>query len=374
MRVQPVKALGLFVLATWLEGCGGWHMALRPYTPHHAPASCERVADLPSMGVEDIAPDPKTGSFYVSVADWRELAKNSFAPGAIYKLTTDGRGGLSATNVTPPMTKPFFPHGLSVWRPEGEAAGKGRLFAVNHGDGKGPSRIEMFDIEEGGALTWSSDSSEQLRTPRRPNDVAAIGRRAFYVTNDHSEARKSWFKPGPHELWEDAVGRRTASIVFIDLDAKAPGTPTPAAFPNGIQTSRDGKTVVVTESTRGAIRIFSAGEDGRLMPKEVRQAPRLPDNLYLQDDRYLWVAVHRNAVSFGLHALSWKEEVARPPSPGRVLRFDLRDPKSEPLVVYETTKRNIEVGQAMSAISAAVPVGDKLLVASIFEGLQLCEK
>jgi arylesterase/paraoxonase len=369
MRLSLTAAVCLST--TLLAGCGAWHTTLAPQAVTAVDARCQSVKDLPALGYEDIAPDAATGSYYVSGADWVGLASGKTRPGAIYRLTPDGQGGFAVENVTKDGPAGLFPHGMDVYRsPDGKVA---RLFAVNHpGEGR-PSRIEIFDIAADGKLVWSPDSGAH-KGLERPNDVVAVGPRAFYATNDHASPRTSWFSPSARELFEDVVGARSAKVMFVDLDRGVSKIATRASFPNGIEASADGKTIYVSEVTRGAVQVFTARSDGALSRGARLKAGRMPDNLYLQDDRTLWVAIHGNALAFAAHAKSWKDPNApHPPSPGRVLVFDLKHPEVAPRTVHATTKASMQSGGGISAVSAAAPERNGFWLGSIFEGLSYCK-
>jgi hypothetical protein len=370
--MRPARALAIAACMA-LSSCGAWHSTLAPLPGAERSATCTSVAGIPEWaGVEDIAPDPEGGGAYLSVADWRGLARNAAQPGRIYFVSLDGSGGAQAVDRTPEMPRPLFPHGLDVWLPS--SPGERRLFAVNHLRGLGPSTIEIFSIGPAGALTWLAESPGPIPALHRPNDIAAAGPLAFYASNDHGRPRTSWFDPPLVETLGDALGRRSAAVVYVDA-ARGLLRKTPAAFPNGVELSRDGRTLYVSESTRGGLRIFSVQADGLLKLSDTLAAPRLPDNLYLDDAHGLWVASHRNALIFARHARSWsKPTVQPPPSAGRIMRFDLARPDAPPEVVMETTAAGMAAGRGLSAISAATPLGDGFLLGSIFEGARFCRR
>lgn len=368
MRLASTVAVCLS--SVLMGGCGAWHTTLAPQKVTAVGAACQAVEGLPSLGYEDIAPDAPANGYYVSGAHWAGLAQGSIQPGAIFHLTRTGQGGFVVRNVTKAGPADFFPHGLDVYRSaDGQIA---RLFAVNHPGAGKASRIEIFEISPDGSLTWSADSGAHPGLDR-PNDVVAVGPRAFYATNDHATPRRSWFSPGPSEWLEDAIGRPSAKVVFVDLDRGATRTAAKAAFANGIEASGDGKTLYVSETTRGAVQVFQVGAEGGLRRGARLKAGRMPDNLYVQDDQTLWVATHHNALAFTAHAKSWsKPQGHHPPSPGRVLVFDLTHPQAPPRTVYATTKASLSAGQEMSTVSAAAPTAEGFLLGSIFEGLRHC--
>jgi hypothetical protein len=261
---------------------------------------------------------------------------------------------------------------MDVWRPSEEGA-TGRLFVVNHLRGAGPSRIEILNIESNGDLRWPHEPSRPLLALNRPNDVTGVSPGAFYSSNDHKSPRRSWFGIDLLALSEDLIAARTAAIVYVGGPNVVAKT-MPAAFPNGVEASSDGRRLFVSESTRGIVREFTIGPGGDLAEIRTIKVPRLADNLYLQNDRYLWAVAHRNNLDFALHARGWRNlEGSSKPSRSRIFRIDLADRDLGATPIYETSKSGIDSQQEMSAISSAVPIADGFLVASIFEGLQFCK-
>lgn len=381
-RVQRPWRMILAVGAVMsLSGCGAWNTSFRPLPAIDRPATCQGVAGVPAgFGVEDIAPDPQSGGAYVSAADWPGLARyeagnqeGSERPrrGKILWVTLNAEGRAVASDRTPAAPEALFPHGLDVWRPT-EDGQPGRLFVVNHGTGSGPARIDIFVIGADGSLSLSPDSPGPITDLDRPNDVVGAGSRAFYASQDHASRRRSWFSPGAGELLEDIVGGRSAAVVFVD-DNGVSHIASPASFPNGLELSSDGRRLFVSELTRAGVRVFDVDEPGRLSPRGWLSAPRMPDNLYLEDDRWLWIASHRSALSFARHARGWTTSAGpSTPSPGRLVRYDLDRPDLEPVIIQETTLGGFDARRAMSTVSAVAPLGGGYLMGSIFEGLLFC--
>lgn len=370
--MRTVWVGSLILAAATVSACGAWNTTLSPQVAIETGSRCERIA-LPGggrdLGVEDIDQDPLTGAVFLSGADWAGAVRGAAAPGAIFKLVRAPDGNLTAQDVTPAMSIPLWPHGLDVYRSSDGA--QARLFVVNH-QNAGPSRIEVFDIGSDGRLVWSEADSGAHPGLDRPNDVAATGPRSFYATNDHAAARRGWM-PGPVEIAEDAIAARTARVIYVDLAQKVSKTAAKAAFPNGVQVSTDGKTVYVGELTRSAVRVFRVRSNATLKPIGRLKTGRMPDNLHLQDNRWLWVAAHGDALSFRDHAVSWKNaSPTHPPAPGQVARFDLDRPGSPPTIVHASTKTSIAKRSGASAVSVGVPTPGGVLLGSIYQGVWRC--
>ncbi|MDG2528483.1 SMP-30/gluconolactonase/LRE family protein [Caulobacter endophyticus] len=370
--MRRIGAGALLMAAMTLSACGAWNTSVSPRVAIKTHDPCRSIP-LPDggqgLGVEDIDQDPASGAFYLSAADWAGAVRGATGPGAIYRLVPAANGELTPQNVTPAMSVPFSPHGLDLYRPAN--GGDARLFVINHND-KAPSRIEVFDVGPDGRLTWSEAESGSYKDLKRPNDIAVAGPKAFYATNDHAAPWRGWM-PGPLEIIEDGIAARTARVVHVDLATRTTKTAARAAFPNGVAIAPDGKTVYVSELTRSQVRIFTVRDDATLAPAGRLAAPRMPDNLHLQDGRWLWVTAHDHVWDFRGHAVSWKKRKPKhPPSPGRVLRYDLAQRAPAATLVYGSTKAALKKDGGPSAVSVGVPGPGGVLLGSIYQGAWRC--
>ena len=139
---------------------------------------CRQIDIAP--GTEDIEIDRNLNLAFVSAADRRawfnETGGNGVNPkNGIYALALDGTD--TVTKVSPDI-EGFLPHGIFLWHGDD---GEKRLFVVNHPP-SGAEIVEIFSVGEGGALTHLESVS--FPAMHSPNDVAAVGPRQFYATND----------------------------------------------------------------------------------------------------------------------------------------------------------------------------------------------
>lgn len=299
---------------------------------------CERVSVAP--GTEDVTFDPASGLAFVSAADRRGNAR-----GGIYLL--DPRRPDSLRLVSTDAPEDFHPHGISLWT---GAGGERRLFVVNH-PAAGGHTVEIFDVAA------DSDDEPGLRHVETvaypalssPNDVLAVGPRAFYATND-----RAW-SDSPLEMVEGYLGLPIASVSYFDgkegrLVARG------IAFANGINASPDGRTVYVAEVLGRRVRVYERDQaSGDLEPRRSLPVPTAPDNIEVAADGTLWIGGHPRIFDFLAHA----DDPSRT-APSHVVRVDPATGAAETVLV--------SLAGELSASSVAAVHDDVLVVGAVFDG------
>ncbi len=337
--------LGL-VVAALLVGVGAFVVdlladagAFRRIEPRFE-GSCRPVAG--PLGPEDIEVDRETGLAYVSSADFRALAAGRPTSGAIYSF--DPGGGAGPVRLETDLEGPFNPHGISLWRQEGEL----RLFAVSHLGG-GQSRVEVFAVEAGRLRHLRTVSDPSMVSP---NDVAAAGPDRFYFTNDGGSRPDSAMR-----TVESYLRLPWASVVYFDGD-RARSVVEGLVYANGVALSADGGTVYVAESSGRRLSSYSRDpETGGLALRDERRFQTGLDNISVAADGSVWIAAHPKLLDFVAHA----EDPSRL-SPSQVLRVPVADGRlGEPEEVY------LGDGRELSGSSVAAPLEGRFLVGAVFE-------
>ena len=199
--------------------------------------NCTSVAISP--GAEDIVVDKTSGTLYVSAYD-RRLGKNAQNnTNGIYAFHPGKPQGVRLVSTDAPAD--FQPHGISFWS-DGVHR---RLFAVSHRS-DGLEVVEIFDVIEGGGLAHKE--TVMFDAMHSPNDIQAVGPRAFYVTNDKGA------KGGALSTILSYLGVSQSSVAFYDGE----GGRTVAedlSYANGINISADGRFVYVAESLPRSLRV-----------------------------------------------------------------------------------------------------------------------
>lgn len=265
----------------------------------HFDGTCETMGGF-AGGTEDLLIDRETGWVFVSSFDRRTALANPAADvrGAIevFQLDHPERGSI---NITPDMPADFRPHGISLY--DG-SEGK-RLFVISHRL-DGTQAIDIFDVtygEEGRpALTYAETITDPLFVS--PNDLVAVGPRAFYVGNDATTA--------DHEslsyMLELYLRQNRTTLVYFD-GQEAIIAARGLTYANGVEISPDGQTLYLAETTDGTMRVYDrdvasgvltqrAGANGLL-----RLGPGL-DNIDIDAEGRVWLTAHPKPFELQGHA------------------------------------------------------------------------
>ncbi|MEQ1931835.1 MAG: SMP-30/gluconolactonase/LRE family protein [Parvularculaceae bacterium] len=295
---------------------------------------CRRVDVFP--GTEDVTIDPDTEIAFVSADDRRAdpprqggvYAFNTDAPDTVVKVSADDFGE-------------FHPHGISLWRGPG---GEKRLFVINHAsDGQ---KVEIFDVGQGGALTHAETVAFPAMTS--PNDVLAVGPRQFYATNDRG------YRDGLMSTLEGYLALPFASLVYFDGE-KGEKVVEGLVFANGVNRSRDGAAVYVSEFLKRRINVYTRDPaSGALTLKKRLPVMTNPDNIEVARDGGLWIGGHPKVFEFLKHARDPSH-----PAPSHVVR------------VYPHTGENkeffIDTKGRLNASSVGAVWDETLIVGSVFD-------
>lgn len=335
-----LSLVGLFVSnAGWLRGVTD--------TPF---GTCSLLKDRVGgpAGPEDMAFDPQTGLAYISSSSRNVTMAQGKVDGAIYVIDT------KATAPVPERLpgldpKRFSPHGLDLYiTPDGRK----RLFVVNHGASGHDHSIEVFDILPDGGLMHAETVRSDLF--RSPNDVAAIGPRSFYVSNDPYDSTPL------RRFGEIYLALPLGNVVYfnaISARVAADGL----AFPNGLLADPVAARLFVAESTGRAVRRFAIAPDGQIQEDKRIGVPMAADNLSRTAMGTVLVTGHPRPLAFNAHARA----LGKKPSPTLVM--ELTPELDDARVLYEND------GSAVSGGSSALMEGARLFIGSVFgPGVLFC--
>lgn len=324
--------------------------AFKTIEPHFA-GTCTRVNGV--AGAEDITIDTDTGIAYISAMDRRKLAATGDHDGGIYiylpgsyeqpaKLLTNYAGA-------------FHPHGISLWKAPAGSGAFDRLFVVNHppvpeGGEDTRTQSSQVDIFEIYGLILRHVGSVKPDEPVSLNDVAAVGPNAFYASIDQGSTT--------------ALGRTLevygrlarAGVLYGDGTAtrKVAGD---MVYANGVQTSKDGQTLFVAETTGKRLSSYRIDpKTGDLTPSGELEINSALDNIEVGENGVLWIASHPKTFDFLAHASDTEKR-----SPSQVFR--VRHDNDEMI----TEEIYLNDGNPISGASVAAPVGDRFLIGSVFE-------
>jgi len=295
-----------------------------------------------AVGAEDITIHPQTGMAFISSNDRRAIFRGEQTQGAIFGY--DLKAATPALkNLTKDFYQPLHPHGISLYLGENGAAS---LFAVNHRpDGE---YVEVFDYRDSMLVHRESIRGDLMNSP---NDVVAVGPRSFYATNDHGYA--SAFG----RTLEEYLQLESSYVVYYDGQnfQKAAND---LAYANGINVSRDGRTLYVAACVGLKINVYDRDRaSGVLTFKNEIPLGTGVDNIELDAEGNLWIAAHPQLLTFTRHA---KDETK--PSPSEVLQISLHENGA-----YKINQIYLNLGEEISGASVAAVFGQKLLIGSVFE-------
>ncbi len=301
-----------------------------------AAGACQPVTGVP--GAEDIQIDRGTRRAFVSSFDRRASGEDGPARGAIFSVNLDdpldNTGWSDRTGGAP---EAFEPVGLHLYVGE---EGR-RLFVVN----AAAKSVELFDVSGDGDLRHLETFEERRLTS--PNDVVAVGPRAFYVTND--------LEPGRDSLLGTAhfFARAASGALFYFNGTAWRVAADGLRFANGVNISPDGRRLYVAETAGAAMRTYDRAPDtGALSLAGSVALDVAPDNINIDEGGALWIAGMPKPLRYLAHRRN-----ADALAPSKVLRMvdPLGGPEGREAVFVDS-------GALLSAASAAARLGDTLLI------------
>lgn len=297
---------------------------------------CRSVTVFP--GTEDVTIDPESNLAYLSADDRRAAFAGKPVQGGIYVFDVDNPGVV--TKVSSDDFGPFHPHGISLWRGQGQK----RLFVINHApEGE---KVEIFDVGVQGALTHlESVSFEAMHSP---NDVLGVGPRQFYATNDRG------YDTGVMSTLEAWFALPFSSLVYFDGE-KGAKVVEGLVYANGVNQTLDGKALYVAEFLKRRINVFTRDpETGALTLKKRLKVKTNPDNIEVARDGGVWVGGHPRVFDFLKHVRDPKH-----PAPSQIVR------------VYPHTGENkvffVDTKGRLNASSVGAIWDETLIVGSVFD-------
>ena len=295
------------------------------------------------VGPEDITIHPKTGIAYISSCDRRAVERGEPRPGAIFAYDLN-RADARPVNLTPNADTAFQPHGISLWV---GSDGNDVLFIINHqplADGTRKHSVRLFNLVDGALHEHATVGSPLLVTP---NDLVAVGPDHFYLTNTHKNP------PGFWQTVETYLRLNGAQVLYFDGQDFKPVIED-VVFPNGINVSRDGRTLYVASTTSRRIYMYNRDpKNERLQRRGEVYLGTGADNIDVDADDTVWVAGHPNLLRVGQHAKNPAQ-----PSPSDVFRIL---PGGQADEVYADN------GDEVSGASVAAVYGKRMLIGQIFD-------
>jgi hypothetical protein len=316
-----------------------WANGLFSSVPTGFFGTCKTVAQLP--GVEDI--ETANGVTFVSVAS----ARGPDARDGIYVLSAGG--SLTRLSGTP---KDFHPRGIGIYRsPDGTGI---FLVAVNRHARAGMNRfsIDSFEVtnpKSSPALVAQGTIQGGLLTD--PQDVAAAGPGAFYVSNG---AGGSGFV---RSLASYGVLPGSGILYFNGMSFRSVADDMYGA--RGLLLTPDGSHLLVASLTSRSLQSLAREPfSGNLTDAGLLTLPAAPERITLDSTGRIWAAGHASL-------FAWRDFAADPAkrAPSQVLRISLLS--GVPQAAEQVYGNN---GSEIAAASVAALAGKELLIGSSLDG------
>lgn len=311
--------------------------------PRHFDGSCQLVPG--PRGTGDLTIDPRSGVVYVSAYDRLAADRgDDTVAGGIYAYdpapTTP-----TLVPLTPTTDPRFRPDGISLWVGED---GKTSLFVVNHpapGSDPDAHTVEILDFTAEGTLVPRATLRDRALLTF-PNDIAAVGPDRFYLTNSYAndDSTRAYRLEVLLRLTQARILYHDGSKFSAVLDAQR--------YPNGINVSRDGRTLYVATSTPRDLLVFDRDPATEsLTPARSIALGTSPDNVEIGEDGDVWIGAHPKATEL-LRSMGDPSHRA----PGQVLRVSASGQVDE---IY------LDDGSEVSAVGAAAVRGDRLFLGQL---------
>lgn len=307
-------------------------VSLRP----HFDGTCETIPGI--VGAEDIVIDHENGFAYISSHDRRNL--ESF--GSIWIMPPDDPQAAKPLTLQGYDSALFAPHGIDLWVDEN---GRRQLFVVEHGDFS-QSRIVVFRIE-GDNLVFDHAVADPLI--HRPNDVAAAGPNAFYVTNDLKAAY------GTRSEFFEVLFRQTKGNLVYFNGTSASIAANKIGYANGVALSNDGTALYLGAIIDQSVRFYQRNiKTGALTLADELRLNTSVDNIDVDENGVLWVAAHPKLLTFSKHA---KDGTNR--SPSQIIRIDPRE--------KTLGEAYLSMGNPLSGAAIGAHKNGTLLIGGVFD-------
>jgi hypothetical protein len=320
------------IAVTFFVGRLIWANGIFSSVPTGFPGSCKVAATLP--GVQDI--EIVNGVTFVSIAS----ARTPDARDGIYVLAADGK-----LNKLAGAPKDFHPRGISTYRsPDGSGI---FLMAINRRN-SGRFSVDSFEVtnpQTNPVLVAQGTIEGGLLTD--PQDVAAAGPGAFYVSNTSAkDGTVKWLAslgvlPGSDILYFNGMSFRLAAQDIYGA--------------RGLLLTPDGNHLLVASLTARSLKSFSRDPfSGNLTEADSLTMPAAPDKLSLEPQGSVLVAGHGSL-------MSWRDFAADPAkrAPSQIFRVSVVGG-----VPQEAAQIYGNDGKDIAAASIAAAAGKRLLIGS----------
>ena len=284
-RISIAVAAFLLVIVVFSLEFMSFGGAFRELTPR-TPGVCSTLRLTASA--EDIQIDRNRSIAYLSSLDRRALVKGEDVEGTILQLdlTADPLRAMPALVAAP---QAFRPHGMSLYR---MGDGKQRLFVISHPE-NAPHAVEIFEQQTDGRFLHLGTVRDPLLLS--PNAIVAVGPTQFYVANDKGATNV-------FERMREFVFRSGLSTVVYYDGATMRVAAESLKSAVGMGLSPDGLKIHVAETLGKRLSSFARDPvSGELRFVDYVALEGSPDNINVDGDGTLWIAVHAKLLDLVRH-------------------------------------------------------------------------
>ncbi len=341
---KSVKYVIVVFVVILLFAVKTWHDAgeFKEIRSHNDMRDCREYGGVANS--EDIAVHPALGMAFISSDDIRLSQSRDDAPqGMIYGLDLNAEDG-RLIELTPDPEFDFHPLGLGLYTPDDTTT---FLFVVNRSRKAGHS-VEIFRYVPDSVLRHV----ETIRDPliRSANDVAPVGRRSFYVTNDHR------FTGGLMKSVEDYLQLSLSNVIYYE-GSSARVIAGGLGYANSVLVDEAGRLVFVSATIDQGIHVYEREpSDGSLVAVDFIELGTGVDNLTFDSDGVIWAAAHPQLLTFVAYSKGKRSR-----SPSQILKIRYKKGTARVEEVF------LSRGEDISASSVAVRYRDHLLIGSVLD-------
>ncbi len=296
---------------------------------------------IPIAGVEDLTVDEEN-DFAIFIS-YDRAAERDGSPkqGGIYVMHFKN-GTIDVKSLTQNQNRKLSPHGISLFKVDST---QHRLFVINHAEGES---IEVYDL-------YHKDSLVHYKTLRNeliysPNDIVAVSKDKFYVTNDH------YYQATIGRLAENYLELSKCETVYFDgTDYRV--VDNDLSYANGINFDAQRNLMFIASPRSFKINVYTRLENGDLNYLESIDCGTGVDNIELDTNGTLWVGCHPNLLAFNSYAQGNSET-----APSEIIKIDYHEKGN-----YTLESVYVDDGQSMSASTVAGIYGDFMLLGNVMD-------
>jgi len=248
----------------------------------------------------------------------------------------------------------LYPHGISLLKIDSNTH---RLLVVNHvsdsNDALGSAdlntvhSIEEFLLRNRRLTHIKTHIDEAILSP---NDVAAVGEKGFYLSNDHGSTTHLGL------LTEDYLGFKKANVVYYD-GANYKKVAGDIAYANGVYYDQSRELVYVAAPREFAVKVYKKAANGDLSLEARIDCNSGVDNIELDEDGKIWIGSHPDLLTFAAYAAGDKKV-----SPSEIITIEYKSAND-----YQVNSIYVSDGSDMSASTTAVAYKDKVYLGNVMD-------